>query len=182
MRQTIYAKKRILVTFGYHLKELFAQQVATAFRKLDLDNVLVARWKGIRGLNRMAQFRRDVGAKYGVDLHDDTPKKEEIVEYYHKYPELLQNTPKYEIIAHMSFERAVKLVTPFVEKWNKQHGKECIGCGCDCYYRDQLYYGVRRPCKANVFMIEFFKVIPGITVDEAVYFLKELVEYLQSNG
>jgi len=180
------AKNRILVTFGYHLKELFAEQVGMEFRKLDLENVVVARFKGIRGLNRLAKVRRDVGAKYGIDLHDNTPSKEkygnEYSEEFRRFCERMGYPMiKYQIIAHMGYERALKLLSPFVKGWNEKHGaNECYGEGCSCYYLDQIYYKRRKPCRANILCVEYYVIPSEISVSEGVEFLKSLVQYLQS--
>ena len=64
--------KRLLVTYGVHLGEKFAEEVGVEFARLDVPNIVLARISGIRGDNRSAQMRRDIGAKYLVDLHDDS--------------------------------------------------------------------------------------------------------------
>jgi len=176
-------KPRILVTYGYHLKEKFAIDIGINFRELDLDNVIVARWKGIRGLNRNTQFRRDIGTKYGIDLHDDTPAREWVFQQLDDPAVSAEIGIKYDLVGHMGYERARRLIHSFRKQWNKNRGKKEISesssfC-CDCYYRT---YRMHRPCRAKIISLEYLTCLSDITVEEGVYFLRELVKYLQSYG
>ena len=163
---------RLLITYGYHLKERYATEVGEKFRGLDLENVIVAKWKGIRGLARNAQFRRDVGAKYAIDLHDSSPIVNRFrgVPFYDRYG--------YHVWIHAPYDKAVKLLYPFKDGWNSKHeyGEECMASGCDCYPRDQLH-----PCRLDVLICEFELYIPK-TVDQGVNFLRELVKHLRDHG
>ena len=208
MKESASTKKRILVTFGYHRKELFARQVGLEFKKLNLEDTIVMSLKGVEypptnyddplwifKQNKkdyedwkkgkivypedLAPLRRKVGAAYGIDLHDNAQCREYVLKKLQKYPWLYRRIEKYDLVAHMGFRRAIKLLTSFMDKWNKEHGYECDGLGCDCYFET---YHTRRSCRANIIALEYCKAFPGVTVDEALTFLKELVGYLQSNG
>lgn len=203
-------KHRILVTYGYHLGEDFAKEVGIEFQKLDLENVVVKRLKGEKPIRRdyndtdwfskewnkdykdwkngkivhpenLSLLRRKVGAKYGIDLHDDFPGRDWALQAYEKrdpsvfYEKIHQE--KYSLIAHMGWVTAEKLLNPFIKNWNEVHGEECSGHGCECYF---LLYHKKRPCRANIISLEYFTTFTGLTIEEGVNFLKELVVYLLS--
>lgn len=175
-------KPRILVTYGYHLKELFAAEVGKRFAELDMDNVVVARWNGRRGLNRNAQFRRDIGAKYGIDLHDDSRKMEWALQNPHA---ILSSEIglKYELFGHLRYEEAKKLILGFKKKWNKMRGineiSESSSFACECYY---LTYHMKQPCRANIIALEYLTILSDLRIEEGLHFLEELTRYLQSYG
>jgi hypothetical protein len=116
--------KRLLVTYGFHRGEKFAEQVGIEYAKLDMPNVVTARIRGIRGDNRLAQMRRDIGAKYLVDLHDDSTALQRLG------PEGLRNSlalereanpnARYDLDCHMPYSQAIRVLKPFAEKWNER--------------------------------------------------------------
>lgn len=202
--------RRILIAFGYHKGEDFAKKVGIEFKKLHLDDTVVVGLKGEKPFPRnyddpnwiskewdksyedwkkgktvypedLSLLRREVGAKYGIDLHDDSPSRNWALQAYAKgdpsavYEKLFHE--KYELIAHMGWNTAEKLLKPFIEGWNRAHGKECSGHGCECYY---LTYHKQRPCRANIIALEYFTTFTDLTIEEAINFLQELVRYLQS--
>jgi hypothetical protein len=208
-------KSRVLVTYGCHIGEDFAKEVGIEFKRLNLKDTVVVSLKGEKPFPRnyddpnwifkewdkshedwkkgktvypedLALLRRKLCAKYGIDLHDDSPGRGWALQAYKErdpsvFYENIRNE-KYDIVAHMGYERARRLLMPFVEQWNKVQGKkECRGgeANCDCYF---LTYRMHRPCKANVLSLEFLTTFPNLPVDEGVDFLKKLVEYLQLHG
>lgn len=124
--------KRLLVTYGYHVGEHFAGRVGLEYAKLDVPNVVVARMHGIRGVERMLQMRRDIGAKYMVDLHDDSTAPQSLARKLEpeKLRRVLEEEPKvapherYMILGQMEYEDAMKLLQPFSDYWNERRRRE----------------------------------------------------------
>jgi hypothetical protein len=146
-------------------------------------DVIVSRWHGIRGSNRIAQMRRDICAKYAIDLHDDSPLSEYVLKKCEKYPELrpLGLLERFYVIAHLErdYKDARDFMRKFSESWNAVHGEgECVAEPCDYPYCDHSAEQV------NVLSLEFRTILPikKLSVDEGVSFLYELIKYLQSEG
>jgi len=116
--------KRLLVTYGYHLGEHFAEKVGIEFARLDRPNVVTARIRGIRGDNRLAQMRRDIGAKYLVDLHDDStaPQRLRPKELRRALIAEREANPnaRYDLDGHMGYDHANRLLKPFAQYWNER--------------------------------------------------------------
>jgi len=208
-------KRKILVFYGYHIGEDFAKEVGIEFGRLNLKNTVVMRLKGERHSKKnyddplgifkqrnkdyqdwkkgkivypedLSLLRRKVGAKYGIDLHDCSPSREWMLQ--HLGDETLGLAPpyyKYDVIGHMEFEKAKRLVLGFKRHWNRMRGIEetsdhdVCSFACDCYYET---YRMRRLCRANIIELEYYHVTTSLTIEEGVNFLKELVVYLQSFG
>jgi len=202
---------KILVAYGYHLGEDFAKEVGIEFKKLNLRDTVTMSLKGKKPFPEyndpdcmfkeweksyrdwrkgkivypedLALLRRKVGAKYGIDLHDNSAAREWVLQHLDKigpiYPDY-----KYDLVGHMGFERAKKLVLGFKRHWNRMRGiketsdSDVSSFGCDCYY---LTYHMHKPCRANIVSLEYNTLFTDLTIKEAVNFLKELVRYLQSN-
>jgi hypothetical protein len=126
-------------------------------------------------------LRGKVGADLGIDLHDDSPSRDWALRAYERGdPSAVAEKEcgeKYFLHAHMEWDVAEKLLRPFIEEWNKAHGRECSGHGCECYYET---YHMRKLCKANIIALEYLTVFTDLSVREAINFLTELVKYLQS--
>lgn len=189
-------KHRILVTYGCHLKEKYAESVGVRFRDLYLQemfpDVIVARWRGVRGNNRLGQIRQDIGAKYVIDLHDDStfPERAKRVwikthspfpfeEWYKYHLGMAKKGEKYLLVAHMPYDEGLALLEPYTNKWNKEHGKESLVEGCECEYINPRRKG--KPCELWIIGLEYC-VFRGISREEGIKFLKKLVEYLRFEG
>jgi hypothetical protein len=204
---------RILVTYGYHIGENFAKEVGIKFQKLNLENTITVGLKGEKPFpdyndpncifkeweksyrdwrkgkivypEDLALLRRKVDAKYGIDLHDNSAAREWVLQ--HSEDEIIGSIYpgyKYDLVGHMGFERAKKLVLGFKRHWNTMRGiketsdSDVSSFGCDCYY---LTYHMHKPCRANIISLEYNTVFTDLTIKEAVNSLKELIKYLKSN-
>jgi hypothetical protein len=126
--------KRLLVTYGFHLGEKFAEQVGMEYAKLDIPHVVTAKVKGIKGYNQrgphmrgydpLAQMRRDIGAKYLVNLHDDSPSLQRLSpSELRKALEVEREVNphyKYDLTGHMGRKHATELLDSFARKWNER--------------------------------------------------------------
>lgn len=189
-------KPRILVTYGCHLEEKYAEAVGEKFRDTYLQSmfpdVVVGRWRGIRGYNRLAQIRQDLGAKYAIDLHDDSTypqrarrewgKSHSPLPFEDWYERQLENErqigEKYYLVSHMPYDEGMALLQPFTNKWNIQHGEESRAVGCECEYINPARKG--RPCELSIIGLEYFILPYKVSTKQGVRFLKELVEHLQT--
>lgn len=112
------------MTYGFHLGEKFAEQVGVEYAKLGMPNVVTARITGVRGDNRLAQVRRDIGAKYLVDLHDDSTAPKRLTPKELRSGVVLERqvnpNARYELHGHMGYDHANRLLRPFAENWNER--------------------------------------------------------------
>lgn len=195
------------MTYGYHIGEDFAREVGIEFKRMHLDDVVVVELEGEkpRGPTEdifedwkkahadwkkgkvvypedLALIRRKVGAKYGIDLHDNLPHREYALQHLEDPAVSAELATKYELVGHMGYEKAKRLVLGFKKEWNKTRGvkeiPESSSFACECYY---LAYRMHRPCRADIIALEY-SVISGTTFKEGVDFLKRLIEYLHSYG
>jgi len=201
-------KPRILVTYGCHLGEDFAKEVGLEFEKLNLENIIVRGLEGERPRKPnedifaewrrshsdwkkgkivypedIALIRRKVGARYGIDLHDNLPSREWVLQNLEDPAVSGEMGLKYELVGHMGYEKAKRLVLGFKKEWNRTRGtkeiSESSSFACECYH---LTYHMRRSCRANIIGLEYSVALSDITIKDGVNFLKKLVEYLQSYG
>jgi hypothetical protein len=64
----------------------------------------------------LALVRRDLGAEYVVDLHDDS----QLVNYYVSRLSELSEYERYWLVDHMGYSASRQLLSPFAKSWNER--------------------------------------------------------------
>ncbi len=170
-----------MVNYGFHLGEKFALEVGRRFRVEKIPYVAVISWgkrkrrqlTNTKIIRSYEQWKRDVGAKYVIDLHDNSlyleyPGSQGLHQYFYNI--------SYDLTFHAKYSDFQKIVYPFMKKWNKTHSeRKVIGSACDCNIIDTR----RRQCNSRILSLEFLLYKP-MKIVEGTEFLKSLVFHLHS--